>query len=86
VTTGSTLKTTTKLSLKQVCYDRIVARLEVTGPLLALLIDRQLIAVDLLVRWLDLNTVQLVVYAVEKETEELLRVLLAVTKELGSDL
>ena len=64
VTSGAA-ESTAQLSAEQIVYYAVVNSLEVTGPLLRLFFNWQLVAVDLTIWWLRGDSVELVVDAVE---------------------
>lgn len=79
-----TLNFTAKLTFEQICYYRVVPGGEVLTPLLTLLIYRKFIAFNFFIFGFLFNSVQLIVHAVEEESQELLRILLAIAAELAS--
>lgn len=72
------LRSVYQLSLKKIGHDGVVACLVVTCPLLTLLIDGQVGAVELLVWRLCRHSVQLVMHPIDEKAQKFLRVLLAV--------
>ena len=74
-----------ELALENICNNAVVSSTEVIVPDLRLFLDGFFIAVDGLVLWLFDNSIQLVVHAVQQESEQLLGILLPVTAELSCD-
>ena len=73
---------TAELAFEQVGDDWIVPLLEILGPDLWLFIDWLLLAVYLRVLWLLLHSVELIMHPIKEEPQELLGVLLAVSRKL----
>lgn len=83
VRTFRALELVHELPGEEVSDDGVIAGLVVLPPFLALLINRQAIEVELLVRRLFGHPVHLFMHTVKEEPQKFLGVLLAVSRKLG---